>query len=193
MYLIPTIGAIAIGTFFAPNFAVGLAAGAALGAANIVILVALQTLGIVKPEETESEYAKTLREFPASGTVVAPVIEELLFRGGLQPLMARAIVWIVPAAAAAFLGTPLSVATTVAIVATAAIFGFAHLFNSHPNAHWQAIFSTMGGISFGLIAAQFGLPAAIAAHIANNTLAITMDQLVRKPEQPASTTTTTRV
>lgn len=88
---------------------------------------------------------------------------------------------------AAFLGTGLSIATTVAIIASAAFFGLIHAFNDHKNSHLQAVVATIGGVILGVTAAQYGLAAAIAAHIVNNTLAI----IVAKLHDASSTTAAT--
>ena len=53
------------------------------------------------------------------------------------------------------------------------IFGLIHAFNDHKNAHIQAMCATVAGILFGITAAQFGLAASIAAHMVNNTMAVT--------------------
>ncbi len=189
LYLVPTIGALALGAFFIPNFAIGMAAGAGIFGAASVIAPALEALGIVKKEETPSEYAKFDQEWPILTTLGFPVFEEALFRGGVMPVIARCVVLIIPATAAAFLGTPLSIAMTVSIVATAAIFGLLHLFNPHPNAHLQAVAATISAIVLGLLAAQFGIGAAIAAHILNNTLVVTITQLFRQ-KHPVPTSQT---
>ncbi len=99
--------------------------------------------------------------------------------------MARSIVSFSPAAACAFLATGLSIATTVAIVATAAFFGLIHAFNDHKNSRIQAVMASIGGIVLGVTAAQYGLAAAIAAHIVNNTLAMILLNL--RDRLPTST------
>lgn len=176
LYLVPTIGALAIGVIFAPNFAIGMAAGAGILAAMAVVSIVMNAAGLTKKDEN-SEYEKSILENPWLGTLVAPIAEEGIFRGLIQPLAMRCVLWAIPAAGAALLGPGITIATTVAVVATAAIFGLAHAFNKHKNAHIQAITTTFSGIAFGLIAVQFGLPAAIAAHMVNNTIAITLMKL----------------
>src|SRR5579872_2362088 len=109
-----------------------------------------------------------------------PIVEEGLFRGILQPLTTHAILFVAPTAAAAFAATSLSIAAAVSIVATGVIFGLAHLFNSHKNAHIQAITAIFSGIGWGIARAQFGLPAVMAAHIVNNTIAVTLLTLLLK-------------
>jgi membrane protease YdiL (CAAX protease family) len=187
LYLIPTIGTLAIGILFAPHFAIGLGIGAAMACAKIPIALALRALGVLKKEERDSEYEKSILSFPLLGTLIAPIVEEGFFRGVLQPLATRTMIWLVPAAAAtAFFGTGLSIATAVTIVATATLFGLAHLSNPHKNSHIQAIITGVDGIVFGVLAAQFGLGASIAAHIAGNTLLITIGKIFHKNSETAS-------
>jgi membrane protease YdiL (CAAX protease family) len=186
LYLIPTIGAVALCVFLAPVSApMGIATGVAILIANAGVSILLKVTNLLVEDEN-SEYEKSVLKFPFLGTVVAPVLEEGIFRGLLQPLATRAILWIVPTAAALCFGTGLSVAMTVSIVATGAIFGLAHSFNDHKNAHIQAVLTTFGGIAFGLIAGHYGLIAAITAHIINNTIAITFSKLIHKAEPSSS-------
>jgi membrane protease YdiL (CAAX protease family) len=186
LYLVPTIGTMAIGILFAPNFAIGLAAGGAISLIGILSAVTLASLDIMKTSDEDSEYAKQIRAFPLFATIVAPVGEELVFRGAMQPLLTKAIVSLAPAAAVAFLGTSLSIATSVAIAASAALFGFVHIFNEHEHSYIQAIVTAIQGVALGILAAQFGLAASIAAHMTTNTILITLGKLCH---QGSETTT----
>ncbi len=186
LYLIPTIGAIAIGILSTSHFALGLAVGGAIVLTMIPISKSLERLGFLR-EDRGNEYSKLVRNFPLSGTLIAPVVEEGIFRGVIQPLIARSIIWLVPTATAAFFGAGFAVATAVSIVATATLFGFVHLFNQHKNSHIQATITGIEGIAFGVLAAQFGLGASIAAHITVNTIVITIGKIFYKePETAAS-------
>jgi membrane protease YdiL (CAAX protease family) len=180
IYLIPTIGALALCVFLAPTTApIGIAAGVTIFSVNALATLVLKVTNLLA-EDPDNEYRKTLLEYPILTTLIGPILEEGFFRGLIQPLTTRAILFIAPAAAAAlYVGTGLSVAVTISIVATAAIFGLAHAFNEHKNSHIQAVLSTAGGIAFGLLAAQFGLAAAIVAHMVNNTIAMTLTKLLQ--------------
>lgn len=191
LYIVPTIGALALCVFLAPTAApIGMAVGVATCVGSAVVLIALKVANLMTPDEN-SEYEQILREYPSLGTLVAPVIEEGIFRGLIQPLATRAILFLIPAAGAALLGPSLSIAVTVSVVATAVLFGITHLFNSHKNSHIQAIVTTFSGIAFGLIAAQFGLPAAIAAHMINNTILITINRLFKDKTAQSTQTSST--
>lgn len=180
LYLVPTIGVLALGVIFAPSTVpIGIGIGVGVFALSTVTMIILKVCNLLADDD-DSEYEKDILKYPLFGTLGAPIVEEGIFRGLLQPLATRAILFIVPAAAAAFLGTGLSIAVVVSIVATAAIFGFVHVFNDHKNSHIQAFAATLGGVAFGVVAAQFGLPAAIAAHIVNNTIAISLAKLFKE-------------
>lgn len=181
-YLIPTISVLALGIISTANIPVGMVIGVVSFALGAAAAIATSLLGLSE-EDRDSEYEKMLSDNPLLATLAAPFLEEGFFRGFLQPLVMRSIVILVPAAAAAFLGTSFTIASTVSIVATAALFGIAHIFNDHKNSHIQAALATVGGVLYGITAAQFGLPAAIAAHIINNTLAMTMMKM-SKQETP---------
>jgi membrane protease YdiL (CAAX protease family) len=179
VYLVPTIGALALCVFLAPMTApIGMAVGVGTVVVSSLFVIVLKMTNLME-EDKNSEYSKYLEDYPFIGTLVAPVLEEGFFRGLVQPLATHAILFIVPAAAAAFLGTGLSIAVIVSIVATATIFGLVHCCNNHKNSHIQAIAATFGGIALGLVAAQFGLPVAIAAHIVHNTILMTIAQLIK--------------
>ena len=83
-----------------------------------------------------------------TGALLTGVFEELLFRG-------VAIAVVLP-----FRGM------TFAIIASALLFGAAHL-----DAHHAAV-ATLLGLQLGLLRVVHGLSLAIAAHVANNALAI---------------------
>lgn len=168
-YLVPVVAAVALGSLYLPNVALGLAAGTVMAVVVNVSVLALSALKVLKPD-ADSSYLMSVQLSPVLSSLVVPVGEELIFRGALQPLITRAIVWIAPAAAATFLGTPLSIATGVSIATTAVIFGLFHSANDYENAAVQGVFSTLSGVALGVLAAQFGLGAAMAAHVANNTL-----------------------
>jgi hypothetical protein len=194
-YLVPTVGAVAIGAIYVPNFALGLAAGAAVygtgfAAAKIIAALDRTKTGL---DTLCANHLCCLRK-TVRITLTRPLIIEGVLRGVIQPLVTRAILWQavlwqVPAAAATVMGTGLSVAVIISAIAIAATAGehayfkhrkCSHIRAEHKNFHIEVIFSTTRGIAYGLLAAQFGIGAAIAAHIANNTLAMTKSKLCRQ-------------
>jgi membrane protease YdiL (CAAX protease family) len=171
VFLIPTITTIACGILFLPNFGTGAALGfGMLGIAAITSGVAF-VFKLFKIDEN-NKYNEWISNHLFFGAVGAPILEEILFRGCLQPLTTKAILWLVPAASATIMSLNLSVAVVVSVVAIGAIFGFVHYFNDHKNSHIQAVVTGIAGIALGLTAAYLGLPAAIGAHMLNNTIAM---------------------
>lgn len=170
LFLIPTITGIAMGIIFLPNFGLGLAAGAGMLVVTVVAMSILTAVGLIeKVKERRSEYGKMLAKESLVVALFGPIQEEAIFRGGFQPLITHVIQLIVPAASAVLFG-PFSIATTVSIVATGVFFGALHYLNPHKAAFQQAVTASIGGIAFGALAAQYGIAAAVAAHIANNTI-----------------------
>ncbi len=83
-----------------------------------------------------------------------------------------------------FLGTGLSVPSALALGITSVGFGLAHLRNKHPNAHLQAVCTTIAGITFGTLYQTFGLGAAIGAHVCNNTILVTLIKILDPNTNP---------
>ncbi len=181
LFLVPTISAIALGLIFFPHFGLGLAVGAADLVFTTAYTVVLDKTGILpQTEDKNSKYEKMDRANLLLGSVFAPIAEEGIFRGLLQPLCARAIQILLPATAAAVFGPHLTVAVVASIVATSIFFGAVHYMNPHKNAHIQAIAAGVGSLTLGFLSAQFGIGAAIAAHLSYNSLISCVQAL--KPE-----------
>ena len=178
-YLTPTIGVLPLGAIFAPRVPTGMALGVGTMISNLLTACIIAKLGFMV-EDGNNEYTQVLDEHPLFVTVGFPVVEEGFYRGILQPLTTHGILYLAPTAAAAFAGTSLSIAAVVSIVSFGVIFGLSHLSNPRKNAHIQAILLTFSGIGWGVTAAKFGLPAAMAAHSVNNTLCQAVTTLLKK-------------
>lgn len=171
LFLIPTITGIALGILFLPHFSLGLAVGVGDFAFTIVTMALLDSQGMLRVHpDKNSKYSQNIARSLLFIALFGPIVEEGLFRGLIQPLLTKTIQILIPAAASSVFGSGLTIATLVSIIATAALFGVAHYFNPHQHAHIQAIACTLSGICLGILSAQFGIGAAIAAHVANNTI-----------------------
>ncbi|MBS0621135.1 MAG: CPBP family intramembrane metalloprotease [Verrucomicrobia bacterium] len=156
-FLIPTISVIALGSIFIPHFALGIAFGTALLFAEVTVILLLRCcFPLPAPERKNevSEYKQNIHRNPIQATLLGPFVEEVIFRSWILPAL-RAITGSAPFAA----------------IGSGILFGAAHLVNPHDGARFQAVASTVWGIAVGFFAISYGLPAAIAAHIANNTIA----------------------
>ncbi len=176
-FLPPTVAVLAFGALVFPSSVpIGILAGAGSFVATIVVLVASRCFQLfVEDEEAENkQYSHTEM---LQMTLTGPLIEEVIFRGGIQPLGTRAILWLIPAASALCLGTSLTIACCASIFFTAVLFGLAHLTNKHKNTHIQAYNAFKGGVIYGFLSVHFGLLAAIAAHMVHNTLGLTISQI----------------
>jgi len=162
-----------LGILFAPNFAIGLVIGVLDCTINYLITRAVETFFPLALEENNQYFFDVMNNI-INTTLVAPIFEELLFRGALQLLLIAAISWLSPVAATALLfGTGLTVAEMLSIFVTSIIFGAMHIQNRHAGYYRQAAYCFNTGIVYGVVAMKYGLVASIAAHIINNTLLIT--------------------
>ncbi len=172
--LIPVISVIAIGIICSPVFKIGAITGAVTLSITVLSLGLLVSLGLLKKTDGGA-YLEKIRKMPACATAVfIPILEEAIFRGGLQRGLTELgkqvlthKVWQLP------LGVYLSTASLVAIVATSVLFGAVHALNDHEGASQQAFITGFHGFVMGVLAANYGILASIGAHIINNTLAVT--------------------
>lgn len=164
-FLIPTITAIALGSFFIPHFALGLAVGTAVVITEIVALILLRPtiLPPLQQKRQVSQYHESIIKNPVNATLLGPIFEEVLFRGIILPALFN-ITKSVPFAA----------------IGSGLLFGAAHLNNRHDGAQKQAIVSAIWGTAIGFFSVSYGLGAAIAAHIANNTIATSLSVALSK-------------
>lgn len=172
---ISVVMAIGVGILCFPNFGMGMALGLANLMINIIIIKILDFI-IGLPNNDNSEYCRYIKNNPIYASVVGPIIEELIFRGILLPIMIAVMVELFPSTASMTLclGVTISTAAALSVLVTSIFFGALHLINEHKTAWIQAILSTESGILLGLVSLHLGLGAAIGAHILNNTIAVIM-------------------
>jgi membrane protease YdiL (CAAX protease family) len=172
LWIVPTITAVAIGMIFIPHFGLGLIAGALECTLIISSIFFLQKMGILKKDNDSqySSYGNYISKNMPFVTIFAPLIEEDWFRGGIQPCLNEIIRTLIPATATPFLGTGLTCAATVSIVATATLFGAMHLSNEHSKPLLNAISAGIGGIPLGILADQFNVGVAFASHLMFNSI-----------------------
>lgn len=99
--------------------------------------------------------------------IQAPIFEEIVFRGLVQPMLTYGIAFCFPQLGApALLGV--SKAALLSLATTAAGFGLAHYRNYEKGGAFPAAMGTVAGVVFGIVREKFGLIASIAAHITAN-------------------------
>lgn len=179
-YLLPSLCIIGIGSVTSPYFAFGLAVGVVAFFIQTITLYLAYSLGIFSLDSRPNtdEYIEWATNHAFFTAIIGPIIEELIFRGAIQPLCITVIGLINPALLLMpFFSTGLNVAVIAGIVCTSLLFGIGHLGSSknHDN-YLHAVMATLGGILEGVLAIKFGLVASIAAHIANNLIVITLQK-----------------
>ncbi|MBF8262767.1 MAG: intrarane metalloprotease [Parachlamydiales bacterium] len=101
------------------------------------------------------------------GVIIAPIFEEIVFRGLLQPMASLGMVFCFhQLAAPSLLG--LSQASVLSIVGSGIGFGLLHYFNHEQGGTFPATISSLAGIGFGVVRAKLGLAASIGAHMTAN-------------------------
>lgn len=177
---------IGIGILYIPNFTLGLATGAVLYFCMLMIILGCKTFF---PVNSSSTYEKMIMSQKFHTSIIAPVLEEMLFRGILQPLLINLSILFAPTTSTAItiFGFSLSAPVIFAIGITSIIFGAAHMKNKHEMVNLQVLFASLFGNVLGFLAFEFGLGASVGAHIMNNFLAITVDLIffsgvIAKPE-----------
>lgn len=88
--------------------------------------------------------------------LISPLLEEAIFRGGVQEGLAQSLT---------VFGVPRSAADLLAVAISASLFAGAHDVNPRSRHYRDTLVS---GIGFGLMMYLHGLPAAVVAHSANN-------------------------
>ncbi len=191
--LLPAVAVMGLGILFAPNFAIGLVIGVLQCTIGNLISLAAQAIFPLARDKNDRYLIDVLNNTIIT-TLYGPILEETLFRGALQPLLIAAISWLAPVAATALLfGIGLTVAAMLSIFVTSIIFGAMHISNEHKGSYRQAAICFIGGIVFGAVAMQYGLVASIAAHIINNTLAITLAAFLSGVQNENETQTQTSI
>ncbi|HSW72987.1 MAG TPA: CPBP family intramembrane glutamic endopeptidase [Chlamydiales bacterium] len=135
-----------------------------------LLIILLHTL-LARQQISNEEGAEKAEDIgeknPLIPCVVAPIVEEGIFRGivqaGLQNLFSRflpnTLVW------------SLTLPAILAIGVASALFGLAHLQNNY---QWQPLTASLNGIGYGLLYYHFGLPAAIFKHVIHDTIVYTL-------------------
>ena len=136
----------------------------------------------LKGPAKESEYAKNALSDPIFSGVIVPVVEEVIFRAGIQAYLTEAFKGYISASSVTVLGIALP-GSTAAIAVASVIFGAAHAFNPHEGAGFQAVLATVIGGYFGVVYHQLGLGASCLAHIFHNTMLLIYTEACRSYDE----------
>lgn len=164
---IPTFAILGAGSLYSRVFLIGVG----VGLVDVITKIALYFLFLRGIDQDNTQHTDN-KETPFSVSVIYPILEEVVFRGLLQPSLRWAASVCLPDVTMKLAFLPaMSLASIVAVVATSVLFGSVHLINQHSGRKIQAMLATWGGITKGLLAINYGLGPAIGAHIMNNTIA----------------------
>jgi len=166
---IPTFAVLSIACLWSRVFLVG----AAVGVVNTISSIALTQLLLkqVPPTQEDEQYVRLVTESVFKSAVIGPILEEVIFRGVLQPSLRWIVsVWLPDVSLKVAFIPPMALASMISVVATSVLFGFMHLTNNHSYKKFQALHATGIGIVYGVLAANYGLGASIGAHIMSNTI-----------------------
>lgn len=114
------------------------------------------------------EYTEMVQMSFWDTAIKAPLIEEVVFRFVIQNTFKWIANAILPDQNIEIFSHPMKLATLVAVVATAVLFGSAHLGSGLGIIHF--ILATISGITYGILKENFGLRSSIAAHVTNNAI-----------------------
>jgi membrane protease YdiL (CAAX protease family) len=120
-------------------------------------------------------------------TVGAPIIEEMIFRGVLQPLLTTALTRFLPLHATAspnnlpLIGRlaqalKLPVPKIISSIVLGSLFGSLHYFNYEKGGAVVSIVCAVGGSVYGIAKERHGLQCAIVAHITHNFMLGLLDK-----------------
>lgn len=107
--------------------------------------------------------------------VLAPVVEEVLFRQVIQGAFKKLAEKVLPDQDVTLFSQTMKLAVLVAVVATAVLFGLVHLGSGLGIV--QVILATSTGIVYGILKEKYGLTASISAHMTNNAVAFGLARL----------------
>jgi membrane protease YdiL (CAAX protease family) len=162
------------------SFTYSLFKGISVGVANLSALICLSNLLSYIPniETTLANPERALEYMESNFTaevIEAPILEEIVFRVLIQNFFHSLATKIVPDTDVEIFSSKLKLATLVSILATAALFGWAHITSGLGILH--VILATISGITFGVLKEKYGLTASISAHMINNALVYALCQL----------------
>jgi membrane protease YdiL (CAAX protease family) len=164
-----TIAVIALGLLSSSSFRIG----SLFGLADVVLKLGPILLFSDAKKDTSKFTDEILQDSAFDSCVLVPIVEEAIFRLGMQTCLQRLFAWALPHSMI-FLpfGITMSSATVAAILVSSVVFGVVHLDNGHDLVVSQSIGAFFGGLIKGYLMETDGFIAACAAHIVNNSTAI---------------------
>lgn len=189
-YLGDVFPVVMLGCAASSDFSLGLIVGGVTAITTFKIHELMDRAGQLNKLSKESiqDLLKEIDENPLLIVLWLPILEEFIFRGGLQSLLSLSLSYTNP-------DLESNVVALYAVMLTSLLFGLAHIPNSKNNDNYpQMIRCIFAGLAFGALYEQKGIFPAIAAHIANNTVDYTRyrfgKQSARVPVEETDVVTT---
>lgn len=163
---LPVLSAIGALSLASPEFKKGFNIGSVLFFSHIMYRNMTKNSEEVdsKLDDSDLEYISKLDW--GNTVLTAPVLEELIFRGGVQGTSQLALSHLFSLFSDS--DQTEKIASIAAIILTSALFGAVHMTNGHSRAKAQSISAAIGSIPYGFMRERFGLISSIGAHMANN-------------------------
>jgi len=118
--------------------------------------------------ERMNKYIDFIMRNPKAVIVKGPVLEELVFRGLLQPVLTKGVAFIYGDKEIEVFNHKIKIAEAVGVTASSVLFGMAHLTNG--TGVQQVISTTLTGLVLGTLKNRYGLLSATSAHMTNNAI-----------------------
>jgi len=144
----------------AKSLLLGLAIGIPMTLASTITSFVVQKIFPMKQSKNMDKLMDILLKDPIAAAIEAPLQEECLFRGLVQPVSDRLFSIVLPGQS--------TLAKNVSLVFSSCAFGAIHLSNDGNLA--QPICATFTGLYLGILKNKYGLGCSIGAHVTNNTI-----------------------
>lgn len=169
-----SVSILSLGMIFSPVFLAGVVGTIARSYSDLFAVVCIFLVGRAQVSEIKDEYGGLVREVPFIVGIIAPIIEELIFRVFL-PLVYEVLVEWTFTLVEKLTGNDYSsnkewLINKTRIIFCAFLFGLAHYSNKTPLAFFQTLYTGFKGVRlYHALYENEGVLASSGAHIFQNT------------------------
>lgn len=162
---VPVVGYIALGVLFSKTFAIGLAAGSILYASTFALHAGARHFNLFPNLHlVDPEIQKKAGQSATSNTIFTPILQQVMHNGILLKVFQVFTRYALPP-----ISLPLSAIT--ASLCSALVFSKVQGFSRpQENARYYNFINLISGVAYSALALNFGIAAAIGAHVVNNLI-----------------------